>query len=48
VIELKYFAGLSREEIAEALGLTLAEVKRDVALGEAWLRRMLSGGTAGV
>lgn len=42
VIELKYFGGLSREEIAEALGLTLATVKRDLALGEAWLRRTLS------
>lgn len=48
VIELKYFAGLSRGEIAEALGLTLATVKRDVAIGEAWLRRMLSGEAAGV
>jgi RNA polymerase sigma-70 factor (ECF subfamily) len=44
VIELKYFGGLNREEIAEALGLTLATVKRDVTLGEAWLRRALSAG----
>jgi RNA polymerase sigma factor (TIGR02999 family) len=43
VIELKYFGGLSREEIAITLGLTLATVKHDVALGEAWLRRALSG-----
>jgi RNA polymerase sigma-70 factor, ECF subfamily len=43
VIELKYFGGLSREEIAEALGLTLATVKRDMAMGEAWLRRALAG-----
>jgi RNA polymerase sigma factor (TIGR02999 family) len=42
VIELKYFGGLSREEIAETLGLTLGTVKRDVMLGEAWLRRALS------
>jgi RNA polymerase sigma factor (TIGR02999 family) len=42
VMELKHFGGLSREEIAEALGLTLATVKRDIALGEAWLRRALS------
>jgi RNA polymerase sigma factor (TIGR02999 family) len=42
VIELKYFGGLSREEIAAALGLTVATVKRDLALGEAWLRRALS------
>jgi len=44
VVELKYFGGLSREEIAEALSLTLATVKRDIALGEAWLRRALASG----
>jgi len=43
VIELKYFGGLSHEEIATALGFSLATVKRDLALGEAWLRRALSG-----
>jgi RNA polymerase sigma factor (TIGR02999 family) len=42
VIELKYFGGLTREEIASALGLTLATVKRDIAIGEAWLRRALA------
>jgi RNA polymerase sigma-70 factor, ECF subfamily len=42
VIELKYFGGLSREEIAETLGLTVATVKHDLALGEAWLQRALS------
>lgn len=47
VIELKYFGGLSREEIAETLGLTVATVKHDQALGEAWLRRALSGKPAG-
>jgi RNA polymerase sigma-70 factor, ECF subfamily len=43
IMELKHFGGLTREEIAEALGVSLATVKRDIALGEAWLRRMLSG-----
>jgi len=42
VIELRYFGGLSREETAAALGLTLATVKRDLLLGEAWLRRELN------
>ena len=45
-IELKYFGGLSHAEIAGALGLSLATVKRDLAVGEAWLRRALSGGHA--
>ena len=42
VIELRYFGGLSREEIAEALSLTVPTVKRDLRLGEAWLRRYLN------
>jgi len=41
VVELRYFGGLSREEIATACGLTLATVKRDLRLAEAWLRRDL-------
>ena len=41
VIEFRYFGGMDREEIAVALGLTVATVKRDLRLGEAWLRRFL-------
>jgi RNA polymerase sigma-70 factor, ECF subfamily len=43
VIELRYFAGMEREEIATALDLTVASVKRDLRMGEAWLRRFLLG-----
>ncbi len=43
VIELRYFGGMTREEIACASGLTLATVKRDLRLAEAWLRRDLMG-----
>lgn len=43
VIELRYFAGMDREEIATALDLTVPTVKRDLRLGEAWLRRFLMG-----
>jgi RNA polymerase sigma factor (TIGR02999 family) len=43
VIELRYFGGLQREEIAAALHLTVSTVKRDLRLGEAWLRRALAG-----
>jgi RNA polymerase sigma factor (TIGR02999 family) len=43
VIELRYFGGMKREEIAVALGLTLPTVKRDLRLAEAWLRRHLRG-----
>jgi RNA polymerase sigma-70 factor (ECF subfamily) len=41
VIELRYFGGMDREEVAAALGLTVSTVKRDLRLGEAWLRRFL-------
>ena len=43
VIELRYFGGMEREEIATALDLTVPTVKRDLRLGEAWLRRFLQG-----
>lgn len=43
VIELRYFGGMDREEISTALGVSLATVKRDLRLGEAWLRRFLVG-----
>jgi RNA polymerase sigma factor (TIGR02999 family) len=42
IIEMRYFGGMSREEIGIALGLTLATVKRDLRLGEAWLSRFMS------
>jgi RNA polymerase sigma factor (TIGR02999 family) len=42
VIEMRYFGGMDREEVAGALGLTVSTVKRDLRLGEAWLRRFLS------
>jgi len=43
VIEMRYFGGMDREEIGTALGLTVPTVKRDLRLGEAWLRRYLRG-----
>jgi RNA polymerase sigma factor (TIGR02999 family) len=41
-VELRYFGGLQLDEIAEALSISTATVKRDLALGEAWLRRALA------
>lgn len=43
VVECRYFAGLSVEETAEALGLSVATVKRDWALARAWLYREVAG-----
>lgn len=42
VIELRFFAGLSIEETAEALGISPATVKRDWAVARAWLYRELA------
>lgn len=42
VVELRYFGGLENEEIAEALAVSLATVKRDWTFARAWLHRALS------
>lgn len=44
VVELRFFGGLENEEIAEALGVSLATVKRDWSLARAWLHRELGAG----
>jgi RNA polymerase sigma factor (TIGR02999 family) len=44
VIEMRYFGGMTLEEIASARGLSLATVKRDLRLAEAWLRSRLAKG----
>jgi len=45
-IELKFFGGLTTEEIAVVLGISVATVGRELRLGQAWLRREMSRGTA--
>ena len=47
VVELKFFGGLEIEEIAQALDISTATVKRDWTLARAWLRRELGGTTPG-
>ncbi len=44
VVELRYFGGLSVEETAETLDVSVATVKRDWAVARAFLRRALSDG----
>lgn len=46
VVELRYFAGLTVEETAEALGISERTVKRDWAMAAAWLRSQLSQGAS--
>lgn len=42
IVELRFFAGLSNEEIAAFLSISLATVKRDWATAKLWLRAKLS------
>lgn len=44
VVELRFFGGLELEEIALALNISVATVKRDWTVARAWLRRELSSG----
>jgi RNA polymerase sigma factor (TIGR02999 family) len=47
VVELRFFAGLSLEETAEVLKVSVGMVRRDWSLAEAWLYRELSKGGSG-
>jgi RNA polymerase sigma factor (TIGR02999 family) len=42
-VELRFFGGLSLEEAAEALGVSVGTVRRDWELARAWLFRELTG-----
>ena len=42
VIEMRFFAGLTAEETAESLGVSVETVRRDLRLGQAWLQRELT------
>src|SRR5262245_18782226 len=39
IVEIRYFGGLTVEEIAAALGVSTATVTRDMRLAQAWLLR---------
>ena len=43
VVECRFFGGLSVEETAETLGISVRTVKRDWILAKAWLYRKLHG-----
>ena len=43
VVELRFFGGLSMEEIAQTLGVSLRTVHSDWAFARAWLYRALKG-----
>jgi RNA polymerase sigma factor (TIGR02999 family) len=46
VVELKFFAGLSISEAAEALGVSTATVERDWTVAKAWLFERLARGAS--
>lgn len=43
VVEMRYFGGLSIEETAEALGVSVITVNRDWRLARTWLMREMNG-----
>jgi RNA polymerase sigma factor (TIGR02999 family) len=43
-VELRYFAGLSMEEIAQALDVSPVTVRRDLRMAEAWLHKEMRSG----
>lgn len=42
VVECRYFGGLTSEEVAEVLKISLTTVERDWSIAKAWLRRELN------
>ena len=43
IVELRYFGGLTEQETAEVLGISLITVQRDWAVAKAWLRGEIAG-----
>jgi RNA polymerase sigma-70 factor (ECF subfamily) len=43
IVEMRYFGGLSLEEAAEVLGLSVSTLKHDWTLAKAWLYRRITG-----
>src|SRR5262249_30881192 len=42
IVEMRFFAGLTGEEIAEALGISIATVTREWRIARAWLQNELN------
>ena len=42
IIELRYFGGLSLEETADALGVSVTTINQETRLARAWLRREMN------
>jgi RNA polymerase sigma factor (TIGR02999 family) len=46
LVELRFFAGLNVEEVAEIMSISTATVKREWASAKAWLNREMTKGKA--
>ena len=46
VVELRFFAGMSNDEIAAAMGIARSTVAEDWAIARAWLRAQLGDGAS--
>lgn len=42
IVEMRHFGGLTTEEIAQEVGISVATVGREVRIAEAWLNREMS------
>ena len=42
LVEMRYFAGLTNEQTADVLGISVATVKRDWTFARSWLKRKMS------
>ncbi len=43
VVEMRFFGGMTHEEVAEVLGVSVPTVRRDWRLAQAWLNREMTG-----
>jgi len=46
VVQLRFFAGMNHEEVAQALGISAATARRHWRYARAWLRQELRDGPA--
>ena len=47
IVEMRFFGGLSVEEIGEVLGISRSTVKREWNVAKAWLSRQMKRGSHG-
>jgi RNA polymerase sigma factor (TIGR02999 family) len=43
LIEMRFFGGMTAEETAEALGMSVHMVRKDLRMAQAWLRKEMAG-----